>query len=196
MRWLAGVLFLTGIAYADPGAIRFEVPAGWSNADDSEREQRHAVVLAYDPARYAEMSAKILDEPSAVNEELAASVLRGAKKGSPSATEVRHDFMDVAGRRSLRFIIDVTIRQNPYRKAFYYLPAGPKTAFIGMTAPRDEFDARLAEFDAIVRATKLPPPPPSLGSRIGWATAQMLGIGAVIGLIVLLVVRASRKPAI
>jgi hypothetical protein len=196
MRWLAGVLFLTGLAYADEGAIRFQVPAGWTEADAADRDARHSDVLAHDPIHYAEMSAKILDRTGPVSEALAAAIVRGAKKGNALATEVRHDFIDVGGRRSLRTILDFPIGERPYRKASYYVPAGRQTVYVGMAAPRGEFDARLAEFDAIVRATKLPPPPPSLASRIARATAQMLGIGAVIGLIVFLVVRASRKPAI
>jgi hypothetical protein len=193
MRWFAALLLLSSVAVADE-AIQFHAPAGWS-VDGSMAKAAEFGFFAVEDKSGVRMLAKIENDPIAATDDAVGEFMKGAQSGGARVTEVRHDFPEIAGRRSIRILFDITDSGVTTRNVGYLMPAGRQTAFV-MFVSTQAVEARLADFDKIAAATKLPPPPPSLTYRIVYATGQLLGIGAVIGLIVFFVVRASRKPTI
>jgi hypothetical protein len=151
---LIGSLLVAGAAHATE-PLGFPTPAGWTD-DAAEAKSRQVDAYAADlrtqPA--AEMVAVHLSRPVPYDEPFARGFVKGLKRTQPTATEVRHEFVQIAGLRGLRFIVDITQDGEMFRQAYYVLPAGPVTAVLTFTVQRDGFAARLPQFDTIAKSTR------------------------------------------
>lgn len=192
MRALAVVLLFTSVASAD-GRIEFHVPKGWS-LDEAGAKAADFDFVADDERGGVRMLAKIMNEDAAVSDAGAAGFMKGVQSKAPESREVRHDFPEVAGRKTLRVLFDQPGDAQTVHFVVYMVPAGGQTALI-MFASGDDVAPRLGDFDAIVATTTLPPPAPSRSYRLGYATGQILGTLAMVGLIAFFIVRVSRKRA-
>jgi hypothetical protein len=151
---LLGSLLIAGAALATE-PLGFPTPAGWTaNAAEAKSRQADAYVADLRTRPGAEMTALHLSRPVPYDEPFARGFVKGLKQSQPTATEIKHEFIDVAGLRSLRIIMEFTLDGDTYRQVAYVLPAGPVTALLMFQVPVEGFAARLPQFDAIAGTTR------------------------------------------
>ncbi len=180
-------------------AVRFAAPAGWT-VDDAKAKALYADFVAVDRRTHpvTTMIGKHLPTPMAAPSEAAArDFIAGAQQRAPTTVEVRHDFPEIAGAASMRVITDVTIGALTARQVSYLMPAGDQTAVITVVTGRDEFDARLAEFDEIARATRgitaTRTPAEQRAYRLGLVVGRILGTLLVLGALFFAVRALTRR---
>jgi hypothetical protein len=196
---LAGVA-LAGVAQAGE-RLQFVAPAGWT-VDADKAKAVHAEIYATDERTQppATMFGLEMQKPMPTPDDaFVRGFLAGAKKKAPMLVEVRHDPFDIVGVRAVRVIADVDVDGVAARQAYYVMPAGDDTAILLVSAGRDAFEGRLAEFDGIARATR------GLGAstdsddaayRLGYQVGRVIGfllVFVALFFVVRALVRATKK---
>jgi len=198
-----GVLALAGLAPAGE-PLQFVAPAGWT-VDAERAKVAHAELYANDERTQPPATMVGLKMPKAMPEPDEAFVrgfFAGAKKKAPELVEVRHDVFDVAGAHAARIISDLDVDGVKARQAYYVMPAGDETALLLLSAARDTFESRLAEFDGIARATRglsrSTDSDDARAYRLGYQVGRVLGfllIFVALFFVVRAVMRAANKPS-
>jgi hypothetical protein len=183
-------------ARAGEGVI-FNVPAGWAT-DAAEAKARSAESYASDTSNDPPAELTFLKLPVAmpIDDAAVRGFIKGIKNRSPGSTEVRHDYLEIAGVRSARVIVDETIDGTELRHGYYLMPAGAQTACLLFTSSRAGFDGRQAGFDAIAKTTRGLQAPARKAERDATSPEALLGeaTGFVVVLPVgLLALRALRR---
>jgi hypothetical protein len=150
-----GFVALAGLAHAGE-PLTFVAPAGWT-VDAEKAKAMNAEIVAVDERTQpltTMTGLKMHESMPEPDDAFVRGLLAGAKKKAPMLVEVRHDVFDVAGAHAARMIADLDVDGVAVRQAYYVMPAGDETALLLVSAWRDTFESRLAEFDGIARATR------------------------------------------
>jgi hypothetical protein len=175
--------------------LQFQVPADWTS-DAAQAQARKVEVYAVDTRSQppAEMIGARFAAAMTADDAFVRGFLNGARNTVPSLTEVKHEFIDIAGLPSVRVIADIVVEGVQQRQAYYLMPADVETACLIFTTARDGFEGRLGSFDAIARAThglapsKRTDSDEEIGRRVGEVVGFFVGLA-----LIYLVVRRLRR---
>lgn len=139
---------------AEPVALA--LPPGWTaHTLEDEPPGTRLVATEKRASSAAELVFAIIPRPLQRDyDRLAVGTIDKMKRRFPGAEEVRRDYLEIDGVRSLRLQLDVPQEESKLREVLYMMPAGTQTAELVFRVDRDGADARLADFEAIARTTR------------------------------------------
>jgi hypothetical protein len=154
------LLVIAFAARADETAqsrFKFATPDGWEVNATPQR------TVAVDEEHHLVFQAKVLPggEPATAPflDKYLADALRSVQRIAPQAKiEVKKkELVTIAGVGGARFLFDLTTRPDTptVRTLQFYLPAAGQFAVLSFSGPPAEFDASVALFDRVARATTI-----------------------------------------